>query len=98
MIIVILTREERAMLLSHDPNSRSRGGFQSLLVHLAETVDPSSGRLELSAEELERIQRYAFAYHRGGFQRRLVAVFGRTLGPNLGASRPYARPPLRSPR
>jgi hypothetical protein len=39
-----------------------------------------------SSEIAERIHRYAFSYRKGGWQARLLRIFGRTLGPNLDGS------------
>jgi hypothetical protein len=38
----------------------------------------------LADADQEEIVRYAFGYQHGGWQDRLVAIFGRTLGPELG--------------
>lgn len=43
-----------------------------------------TGQLNLSADDLEKLPRYAFDYGNGGWESRLVAVFGRHLGAKLG--------------
>ncbi len=60
------------------------GGFQSLLLRLQEKLDPTTNELELDDGDLEAIPRYAFDYGGGGFEQRLVKIFGRTLGSRLG--------------
>jgi len=70
-----------------DPASRSKGGFQGLLVGLQTRVGKGTGTLVLNARDLERIARYAFDYRNGGWQARLMRIFGRTLGPQLGRQR-----------
>jgi hypothetical protein len=68
------------------PMSAQGGGFQNFIVQLQYRTDEDTGELELSSEDLERIQRYAFGYKGGGWQNRLLKIFGRTLGPNLDGS------------
>lgn len=60
------------------------GGFQTLLRRLRRKCDRPNGRLALSPRDMEQIPRYAFDYANGGWQGRLMATLGRTLGPNLG--------------
>lgn len=38
----------------------------------------------MSDKDLDDIQRYAFDYEQGGFEGRLLSIFGRVLGPKLG--------------
>lgn len=87
---VYLNAQEIAALDVQNPANRSDGGFQSLLVKMQLRVDRATGRLDLDAAELERIPRYAFDYKRGGWQTRLQAIFGRSLGSSLG--RPLLKP------
>lgn len=79
-----LNRLEIAELFEQDPSTRADGGFQSCLVKLQGQCDRSSGKIELDAADLERIPRYAFDYENGGWQNRLMAIFGRVLGKTLG--------------
>jgi hypothetical protein len=94
--IIDLSAPEHAELLRGD-GAKGGGGFQNLLRklrsqvthhHYAGTSDtvkfPVGCRIVLKEEDLERIPRYAFDYKGGGWQGRLIAIFGRTLGPNLG--------------
>lgn len=60
------------------------GGFQSLLRRLTNHTDFATGQLNLSADDLEKLARYVFDYGNGGWESRLVAVFGRHLGTKLG--------------
>jgi hypothetical protein len=81
---ILLTREEVAELDRQNPGTQRDGGFQGLLVSLQQKVNRSTRELVLDERDLERIQRYAFDYRRGGWQGRLTRIFGRTLGPSLG--------------
>ncbi len=80
---VALTPDEIAELLLQREDTKKDGGYQSLLVGLQQRVDRATGRLSLTTEDRERIRRYAFQYGNGGWENRLVAIFGRTLGPRL---------------
>ena len=81
---IFLNRIEIALLDRQHPSTRRRGGFQGLLVGLAFRLDRTTGRLTLTAQDLERISRYAFDYGNGGWENRLRYIFERTLGPALG--------------
>lgn len=83
---VILTAAEIAELDKQDPATVSDGGYQGLLVSLQQRVDRSTGRLNLRVDDIRRISMYAFDYGNGGWEDRLVAAFGRVLGPRLGRS------------
>ena len=83
-MVVILNRTEIRELLLQDPSTRGDGGFQSLLVSLQEKTNLQTGELDLTKEDLDRIQKYAFDYENGGWQNRLKKIFGRVLGANLG--------------
>src|SRR6266478_724820 len=85
MITVKLTLEEIEILHLTDPSTKADGGFQSLLTSLQDLQNEDTGEIVLTEELVERIHRYAFQYHDGGWQKRLVDIFGRTLGPNLDA-------------
>ena len=87
---VFLNPQEIAELDRQHPSTRSDGGYQGLLVDLQLGLSRSTGRLALNTRDLERIARYAFDYKRGGWQKRLQSIFGRTLGPSLG--RQHERP------
>ena len=76
-----LTNEELAAL---DRPANGSGGFQSFMKHLQSQVNHASNTIKLTDEDLARIQHYAADYRQGGFQERLLATFGRALGPDLG--------------
>lgn len=80
---IVLNQSELTELRKQDPASKGDGGFQSLLVRLQEKVDVGTNSLSLTEADLNRIQKYASEHGRGGWQSRLQAIFGRTLGPKL---------------
>lgn len=84
MITVTLTPEELAVLFKQSADSKTDGGWQKLLVTLQELTNESTGSVQIPPIILERIQRYAFDYGNGGWEDRLTAIFGRTLGSSLG--------------
>jgi hypothetical protein len=63
---------------------QGQGGFKSLLRRLRARLNSQTGALRLTARDLEQIPRYAFDYHNGGFQGRLLGIFERHLGSCLG--------------
>ena len=79
---VVLNREEMQNLLRQNPDTEKDGGWQSLLVGVQRKLNKTTGHLTITLDDIEHIQRYA-GYTTGGFQSRLAAIFGRTLGPNL---------------
>jgi len=80
---VTLTPPEIAEIDKQDPATSADGGYQSLLVSLQGRIDRTTGQLHLTADDLRRIPMYAFKYGNGGWEDRLVAAFGRTLGRKL---------------
>ena len=78
-----LNAAELAALFQQDPKTRSAGGFQGLLVGLQDGCDKVTGVLTVSAKQRLRIRNYAFNCGRGGWQNRLIAMFGRHFGPQL---------------
>ena len=78
-----LDASEMAELFRQDPKTRRDGGFQSLLVGLQERCDKATGLISVTAKQRARIRMYAFKYGNGGWESRLVAAFGRHLGPQL---------------
>ena len=81
---VILTGSEIADLDKQDPAKEKDGGFQGLLVRFQQRVDRATGKLTLTADDLQRIPMYAFDYKKGGWENQLIGAFGRVLGPRLG--------------
>jgi hypothetical protein len=67
-----------------DRPANGNGGYQSLLRRLQRRIDRSTGHLDLTPADLQRIPRYAFDYGNGGWEDRLVSIFSRTLGLHLG--------------
>jgi hypothetical protein len=81
---VILTQPEIEILSRQHPSTRDDGGYQRFLVDLQEKVDPITGEIELTKNDLARIPKYAFDYGQGGWESRFVGAFGRVLGKRLG--------------
>ena len=81
---VVLNAAEMAVLFTQDPATARDGGFQSFLVRLQGKCDQTTGKILLSGDDLEKIPQYAFDYKNGGWQDRLLAICGRSLGSNLG--------------
>jgi hypothetical protein len=84
MIKVNLSAREVAVLDCQLPSSRTKGGWQNLLVTLQERVNRSDRSLVLDISDIEGIRRYAFSYGNGGWEDRLRSIFSRSLGPELG--------------
>lgn len=80
---VMLNAVEIAEIDKQGPATAGDGGYQSLLVGLQNEIDRGTGRLLLTANDMRRIQMYAFKYGNGGWEARLVGAFRRTLGPKL---------------
>ena len=55
------------------------GGFQMLLRGFQEKLQ-DNGTLDLSADELEKIRRYAHDYKSGGYENKLKAIFEKHYG------------------
>lgn len=80
---IFLTADEVAELDKQDPTTAPDGGFQGLIVNLAQRVARDTGHLQLSDRDLQRIGAYAFAYGNGSWENWLLRAFRRTLGPKL---------------
>lgn len=80
-IVLELNNEELEELGVQDPETRGDGGFQSLMVTLQGIAEGSTMRLP--RDLVPRIQKYAFGYGNGGWENRLVRIFGRHFGPDL---------------
>jgi DNA methylase len=83
---ITLNHDEIRLLLKQDPATEKAGGWQGLLVGLQKRLNKTTGHLTVTAADIEQIQRYA-GYTTGGFQARLLTIFGRTLGPKLDGSK-----------
>ena len=71
------------LMLQPDPASRSEGGFQRLLLTLQDNTDPNTKILVLPVHLIEKINRYAFDYGQGEWERTLKRIFSRSLGDGL---------------
>ena len=81
---LVLDDDEISALFEQDPTTAKDGGFQSLMVRLQENFRHGSQELRIEDQDLEDIQRYALDYDQGGWEIRLMRIFRRSLGPNLG--------------
>lgn len=81
---VTLNSSEMDTLARQNPDTEQDGGFQGFLVALQKKLNQETGEIDLNDKDLERIPKYAFDYNNGGWQDRLIAIFGRVLGPQLG--------------
>jgi hypothetical protein len=75
--------EFEALMVQPDPASRSEGGFQRLLLTLQDNTDPNTKILVLPVHLIEKINRYAFDYGQGEWERTLKRIFSRSLGDGL---------------
>lgn len=85
---LILNLSEMEALFRQAPSTKKDGGFQSLLVGLQEACDRATGAISLTMRQRRRIRMYAFKYGNGGWESRLLAAFGRHLGPKLDLALP----------
>jgi hypothetical protein len=53
-----------------------KNGFHRFMLVLAWHIDDATGELDIEREDINRLGRYA----RSGYKRKVLAVFGRTLG------------------
>jgi hypothetical protein len=81
---IVLNSDETALLDKQDPSTASDGGFQSMMVRFQKGLRRGTSELKLSDDDREQIARYAFDFKNGGWQSRLIGIFGRTLGEKLG--------------
>lgn len=85
---VVLNKEEIGLLDKQDPATAGDGGYQGMLVDFQQRLRRGTQELQLSDDDIEKIARYAFDMGNGGWQTRLIGIFGRVLGPELGRTRP----------
>ena len=83
-MLIQLNQSEINELFKQDPDTKSDGGYQRLLVNFQERIDSSNSTLDLTTNDLEKIPRYAFDYGQGGWEDRLRKIFERHLGSDLG--------------
>ena len=82
-ISLYLNTNEISVLNLQDDLTAKAGGFQSHMVKLKKLVNQVTGEILLTRELLRIIQKYAFMYGNGGWESRLLRIFGRILGKNL---------------
>ena len=82
--IVVLNADEITALDQQNPSTAGDGGFQRFIVGLQQKLRRGTSELILTDDDQEAIAHHAFDIGQGGFQTRLVKIFGRTLGPQLG--------------
>lgn len=80
---ITLNHSEIDELLKQDPATEKDGGWQGLIVGFQKRLNKTTGHLTITSTDIEGIQRYAFSYKQGGWQNRLQAIFGRSLGSKL---------------
>lgn len=80
---LVLDEAERRSLFKQAAATEKDGGWQSLMVGLQRKCDQQTGAIAIDEADVEKIRRYAFTYGNGGWESRLVAIFGRQLGPKL---------------
>ena len=76
-----LNRDEIAEL---DRPVNGTGGFESFLRDLQKQINHATSTIKLTDGDLVAIPHYAFDSGQGGFESRLLKIFGRALGPKLG--------------
>jgi hypothetical protein len=75
----VLTTEEMAELFRQDSATANDGGFQNFIVHLQKRARRPALEIKLDDEDIERIRKYAADSKRGGWQARILNIFGRLL-------------------
>lgn len=63
--------------------ARGQGGFQTFMKRLQSQFNNATGTIRLTDGDIGDIRHHAFE-GQGGFQDRLIKIFGRVLGPTLG--------------
>ena len=74
-----LNRAEIDGLRSLPTAHRNKSGFANFIFKLGERVDPNTGSIDLSRDEIRRIQKYIKRYKTGGYQMMLKKAFKRPL-------------------
>ena len=75
----VLTTEEMAELFRQDPATAKDGGFQNFMVQLQKQSRRPTLEIKLDDDDIERIRKYAADSTRGGWQKRILTIFGRVL-------------------
>jgi len=67
-----------------DRPAKGVGWFQTFIKRLQKQINYATSTVKLTDDDISEIQHYAFDYEQGGFQDRLMFIFGRVLGVRLG--------------
>lgn len=67
------------VLRSLPSEHRNKSGFANFIYKLGQRVNPNTGSITLSRQEVQRIQRYIKRYKTGGYQMMLKKAFKRPL-------------------
>jgi hypothetical protein len=73
--LVVGERDE----LQRISESCSRNGFHAFMWQLWARLDHDTGEIELADDDIAKLYRYM----NGGYKKKLLRLFGRTLGPDL---------------
>ena len=75
MLQIQLQQSATRKLLAQDPATEKRGGFQKLIISLRRQVDESTGILQVSDSQIEKVRRYRKKYGGGGWQNILDPIW-----------------------
>lgn len=74
MLQIQLSQKAIKKLLTQDPRTESKGGFQKLIIGMQRQLDSATGVLQVTDSQVEKIERYRKQYGRGGWQDILAEV------------------------
>jgi site-specific DNA-methyltransferase (adenine-specific) len=75
VVLVVLSKDEMAMLFRQDEEKRTAGGWQSRIVSFQQRLNKSTGELALTEEDVAWIKRYGSRPQDGSWQRWLNIAF-----------------------
>jgi hypothetical protein len=75
----VLTKEEADELFLQDPSTAGDGGFQRFIVTLQKQYRTATREVRLDDDDIEKIREYAANSKQGGWQKRILNIFGRVL-------------------
>lgn len=75
----VLNQEEIDELLRQRPATARDGGFQNFLVRLQGQYRKGTQEIRLDEDDIARIREYAADSKHGGWQARILKIFGRVL-------------------
>lgn len=75
MLQIQLPQSATKRLLAQDPATEKRGGFQKLIISLRRQVDESTGILQVTDSQIEKVRRYRKKYGGGGWQNILDPIW-----------------------